>query len=179
MSHLSWPWQVWGTLERKKRHRRTWFLGSFFVDSLCCKKPCCKWIWSGFWVPNHLLTGYLEHWVLLMDIYVSYRFIFWRDLPEKTCAWFRVGNNGPRRFVEDSIDFVRSGKILRTIQDLPELTLSFSKWFWSYLMLIVSPFLLLRCWSWESPKGKTTTFFVTLWILKWCPFNTWCQENEG
>ena len=25
-----------------------------------CSNPFCKWFWSGFWVPNHLLTGYLE-----------------------------------------------------------------------------------------------------------------------
>ena len=23
--------------------------------------PFCKWFWSGFWVPKHFLTGYLEH----------------------------------------------------------------------------------------------------------------------
>ena len=26
-----------------------------------CSNPFCKWFWSGFWVPKHLLTGYLEH----------------------------------------------------------------------------------------------------------------------
>ena len=23
--------------------------------------PFCKWFWSGFWEPEHLPTGYLEH----------------------------------------------------------------------------------------------------------------------
>ena len=26
-----------------------------------CSNHFCKWFWSGFWVPKHLLTGYLEH----------------------------------------------------------------------------------------------------------------------
>ena len=26
-----------------------------------CSNPFCKWFWSGFWVPKHLLKGYLEH----------------------------------------------------------------------------------------------------------------------
>ncbi len=26
-----------------------------------CSNPFCKWFWSGFWVPRHLLTGHLEH----------------------------------------------------------------------------------------------------------------------
>ena len=26
-----------------------------------CSNPFCRWFWSGFWVPKHLLKGYLEH----------------------------------------------------------------------------------------------------------------------
>ena len=26
-----------------------------------CSNPFCKWFWSGFWVPKHLLAGHLEH----------------------------------------------------------------------------------------------------------------------
>ena len=26
-----------------------------------CSNPFYKWFWNGFWVPKHLLAGYLEH----------------------------------------------------------------------------------------------------------------------
>ena len=31
------------------------------VLKFICSNPFCKWFWSGFWVPKHLLTGNLEH----------------------------------------------------------------------------------------------------------------------
>ena len=33
----------------------------FFDDTPLCSNPFCKWFWSWFWVPKHLLTGYLKH----------------------------------------------------------------------------------------------------------------------
>ena len=36
-------------------------LPSIDVKPLMLTAPSCKWFWSGFWVPKHLLTGYLEH----------------------------------------------------------------------------------------------------------------------
>ncbi len=52
-----------GPVENSTINSKVCQAGPIFVkifDPLC-SNPSCKWFWSGFWVPKHLLIGYLEH----------------------------------------------------------------------------------------------------------------------